>query len=262
MMFWLKKALTVPFLPLYFSLLTAGAGVFLLWASQRVRVARVLLSFAFLSLLVASNGAVSSWLIAGLESRYPPLPDFKLGQPLPPELAKCEAIVVLGGGHADGTNLSYINQLSGAALSRLAEGVRLTRLLPSAKLIVSGNNGSRYPSHAKILENAALSLGVEPGRIVRMDEARDTEDEANGIARRIGTAPFVLLTSAWHLPRATALCERGGLHPLPCPADFMLKRNREESSPWFGFDLEALERSTKAIHEHLGLFWARLRGKA
>jgi uncharacterized SAM-binding protein YcdF (DUF218 family) len=262
MFFWLKKALTLPFLPLHFSLLTAGVGVVLLWISRWVRFARVLVSLAFITLLLASNEAVSSWLLAPLEARFAPIPDFPLGQALPPELAKCEAIVVLGGGHADGTKLSSINQLSGAALSRLAEGIRLTRLLPNAKLIVSGNNGSRYPSHAKILENAALSLGLEAGRIIRMDEPRDTEDEANGIARRIGATPFVLITSAWHLPRATALCERAGLHPLPCPADFMLKRNQEESFPSFGFDLEALERSTKAVHEYLGLFWARLRGKA
>jgi len=262
MLFWLKKTLTIPFLPLYFTMLVGSVGLLLLWSGKFLRVGRALVTIALLSLLAASNKGFSAWLMRPLESRYAPLSDFDTATALPAELQRCQAIVVLGGGHADGTALSHVNQLSSAALSRLAEAIRLSRLLPQAQFIVSGNNDPRYPTHAKILEETSITLGVEPGRIVRMDEPRDTEDEANGIARRLGNAPFVLVTSAWHMPRAVALCEKAGLHPYPAPADFVLKVNPAEEFSWLSFDLEALERSTKAVHEYLGRFWGQIRQKA
>jgi uncharacterized SAM-binding protein YcdF (DUF218 family) len=106
-----------------------------------------------------------------------------------------------------------------------------------------------------------MSLGLAPERIVRLDTTRDTDDEAQELARRLGAEPFLLVTSAWHMPRSMALCEKAGLHPIAAPADFMLRPEADAGWNLLAWDLGALERSTKAIHERLGLLWARLRGQ-
>jgi uncharacterized SAM-binding protein YcdF (DUF218 family) len=261
MLFWLKKVITVPFLPLYFVLCTGLLGSLLLW-TKRQKLGRALVTASVLSLMIFANKGVALLLLAPLETRYAAIPEARATSDLPAPVTTCRTIMVLGGGHSDTTELSRVNQLSTAALSRLAEAVRLARLLPDAKLIVSGYNGPDHPSHAQILAEAALSLGVAPERIIRLDKTRDTDDEAQELARLVGHEPFLLVTSAWHLPRAMALCKRAGLNPIAVPADFMLRPGTDTGWELVAWDLGALERSTKAIHERLGLLWARLRSRA
>jgi len=260
MLFWLKKALTLPFLPLYFALFTALAGNVLL-CSKRRRLGRALVAASLLALAVFSNKGVAARLVEPLEARYVPMPEARVAGELPLAAVSCRAIVVLGGGHGDSAGFSRVNQLSSSALGRLAEAVRLARLLPEAKVMVSGDNGAQRLSHAQILAEAAGSLGITPDRIVRLDSPRDTDDEAQELARRLGREPFLLVTSAWHMPRAMALCEKAGLRPVAAPADFLLRPGVDTDWEWVSWDLGALERSTKAIHERLGLLWLQLRGR-
>lgn len=262
MLFWLKKTLTIPFLPLSFVLLVGIAGLVLLFWTRRQKLGRWLITVALLALAVFSNKGVARFLIAPLESQYTAVPEARIASDLPPAIHACRFVVVLGGGHGDSPQLSRVNQLSSSALGRLTEGVRLAYLLPEAKLVVSGYNGPREFSHAQILAEAAQSLGIAPARIVRFDQTRDTDDEAQAILREIGPQPFLLVTSAWHMPRAMALCKKAGLNPIAAPADFMERENREENWTFVAWDISALERSTKAIHERLGFFWAKLRNRA
>jgi uncharacterized SAM-binding protein YcdF (DUF218 family) len=261
MLFWLKEILTLPFLPLHFTLIAGTIGLVLLFWPKRQKLGRALLIMAVLSLALFSNKGVARFLIAPLESQYTAIPEARVRSELPAQVQACRTIVVLGGGHSDSTTLSRVNQLSTSALARLTEAVRLARLIPEAKLIVSGYDGPRKASHAQILAEAAISLGVAPERIVRLDTTRDTDDEAQELARRLGAEPFLLVTSAWHMPRAMALCEKNGLHPIATPTDFMLRPEADAGWRLLVWDLGALERSTKAIHERIGLVWSKLRGQ-
>jgi uncharacterized SAM-binding protein YcdF (DUF218 family) len=258
MLFWLKKALTLPFLPLHFALFVGTVGLFLSWRRSSARLGLVLMTVALLSLLVFSNARVATALVVPLESSYAPMPEARSAGDLPAELKDCTAVVVLGGGHTDHTSVSRVSQLSPAALARLTEGIRLARLLPKAKLIVSGNNGADI-SHAQVLAEAAESLGFAAERIVRMDEPRDTEDEAAGIKQRIGSAPFALVTSAWHMPRAMTLCRRAALNPVACPTDFIVRPGSKIPFAWLRWDIGQLEASTWVMHERVGLLWIRVR---
>src|SRR5205807_616049 len=116
-------------------------------------------------------------------------------------------------------------------------------------------------SHATVLARAARSLGLEENRIVLIEQVRDTEDESLAVRGRIGDAPFGLITSAWHMPRAMALFHAAGLHPLACPADFTAHRDGDWHWADLLWDVESLERSTWAIRERLGYAWIWLRGK-
>ncbi|HWA85237.1 MAG TPA: ElyC/SanA/YdcF family protein [Opitutus sp.] len=261
-MFWLKKVIAFWLMPLPFCLALLALGLWFTRPGRRPRAGRLLVAAGLALLVLLSNKVVSSWMIAPLERAFPPVPEFAAGEPVPPPLAACRAVVVLGGGNSDTPAFSAVNRLSNSARARLMEGLRILRLLPGAKLVLSGAGPTGQPSHASVLAEAAISLGVDPARIVRLDTPRDTEDEAAEVKRRFAREPFVLVTSAWHLRRAMALMRHQGLEPFPCPADY---QSRPADHPQFSdytWDTDSLSRSTWAIYERIGYAWEWLRGKA
>ena len=260
-MFWAKKLLTFWVLPVPLCLTLLITGVILTCFTRRVRLGRGLLIAGTLLLLLLSNKVVSTWLVRPLEARYPAVPELSGNAGPSAELAACEYVVVLGGGHSDTPGLSALSQLSPSARGRLIEGVRLLRALPSARLITSGPAVGHNPSHAAVLARAAASLGVETHRVLLIENARDTEDEAAAVRRLAGTAPVALVTSAWHMPRAAALFRKTGVTILPCPADFTARINQDFRAVDLTWDTASLERSTWAVRERIGYLWVWLRGK-
>lgn len=260
--FWLKKVIGYWLMPLPLSLALIVFGGFLLRFTRRRGLGRGLMAVGVLWLGVCSNAGIATWLVWSLEARYPSQPPLLEQAAIPPALARCDYIAVLGGGHATVPNWPANHQLSASALARIVEGVRLARVLPRARLIVSGpQNINGGPAHARVLADAAVSLGVDRSRIVEIDTARDTEEEAAAIANITNGAPLALVTSAWHLPRATALCRKRAIDVLPCPADFSAQTDRLEPAELLRWNQGALERSTKAIYERIGATWSKLRGK-
>jgi uncharacterized SAM-binding protein YcdF (DUF218 family) len=258
--FWLKKVISYWLMPVPLCLALLTAGVLVAFSGKRPRLGRVLAALAAALLLLLSNRWVSNAILRPLEARFPPIPEFLPGGPVPVPLARCRFVVVLGGGHSDVPGMAAMSQLSTSALGRIAEAVRILRVLPGARLIVSGPGEPNRPSHAAVLAQAAASLGVDPARITLIDTAMDTEDEAAAVARIAGSAPVAVVTSAWHMPRAALLFQRRGEDFLACPADFQARAGPRIHLGDFGWDSESLERSTFAVHEWLGLLWLHLRG--
>ena len=177
MLFWLKKAVSFWLMPLPLCVALMAAGLLLLRSTRWPKAGPRLLIAGWGLLFLLSNKQVGQALLRPLESQYAAQPELPAGSPLPAPLAACRAIVVLGGGHTDQAGLSALNQLSASSLFRLAEGVRLARSVPDATLIVSGPGaGKNSPTHASVLAAAAVSLGIDPRRIVQIDTARDTGD--------------------------------------------------------------------------------------
>ena len=261
MFFWLKKAVSFGLMPLSVSLALMIAGLFLLRGDRRARLGRTLLLIGVGLLACFSHNGVSLWLVRSLEAHYPPIPELTAGAPLPPALASCRYVVVLGGGHGDVAALSATNKLSPSALGRIVEGVRLLHALPEARLIVSGPAIGANPTHASVLAQAAATLGVNPNRMIKIETARDTEDEAEAVKKLVGSARVALVTSAWHLPRAAALFRKAGVDTLPCPTDFLGKPNPDWRWNDVLFDSTSLDKSTLAVRERIGFLWVWLRGK-
>jgi uncharacterized SAM-binding protein YcdF (DUF218 family) len=259
--FGLKKFISFWLMPLPFCLTLIAAGGLLLLVGQRMRLARRLIAVGALLLLGFSNRTLSVWLVAPLESRYPAIPELHAGEPLPPALAACRYVVVLGGGHTNLAGLPATSKLSTSALGRLVEGVRLLRALPDAQLIVTGPGTAPEPTHAAVLAQAAESLGIAADRIHLVENVRDTEDESQAVRAIVGSAPVALVTSAWHLPRAAALFRRAGVAVLPCPADFLGRPNPQFHWADLTWDTDSLNRSTMAVRENIGYLWVWLRGK-
>ncbi len=262
MFFWLKKFISFWLMPVPMGLALLLAGLWLTRNARRARLGRTLLIVATGMFALFTNKVVSKALIAPLESRYPAIPEFRAGAPLNPALAACQFVVVLGSGHTDAPGLASTHQLSDAGLARITEGARLLRVLPDAKLVVSGPPIGANPAHATVLARAAESLGIAHDRIIFIDTARDTEDEALAVKKLTGgDARVALVTSAWHMPRAAGLFRHAGVNILPCPAGFLGRRNRDFRFDDLTWDSESLSRSTAAVHEYLGLLWNALRGK-
>jgi uncharacterized SAM-binding protein YcdF (DUF218 family) len=261
MLFWLKKFVSLWLMPLPFCLLGIAVGLVFMLRGRRARLGRTLVIAATVLLALFSNSLVSKWLMRPLQAQYPAIPEFVRGAPLPAGLAACKFVVVLGSGNGYSPGVSANNLLSSSGISRLAEGVRILQALPEAKLVVSGPGDGIRLTHATVLARSAMALGVAPERILYIDRARDTEDEAQFTQRLVGGAPVALVTSAWHLPRAMALFRDAGLSPLPCPADFRAHTNDPLTYDDFLFDAESLTRSTFALRERIGHLWIWLRGK-
>ena len=260
-MFWLKKFVSFWLMPLPFCLALLTLGLIVLLFTQRARLGRWLLTTGTVLLGLFSNQVVSTWLVQPIESTYAAIPELQAGAPLPAALARCRFVVVLGSGHSDSPGFSANNQLSSSALARITEGVRLLRLLPEAKLIVSGGGRPAFPTHAIVLGRFATESGIAPTRILHSELGRDTEDEAREIRKLVGSAPIALVTTAWHLPRAAALFRREGADILPCPTDYTAKPSPEFYWSEVDWDVASLERSTAAVRERIGYLWVWLRDK-
>jgi uncharacterized SAM-binding protein YcdF (DUF218 family) len=262
MLLWLKRFVSYWMMPLPLGVALLLAGTVLLFRPRFARLGRALVVAGVLLLAVLGNKTVSRALIRPLETRYAPIPELVAGGALPADLARCRYVFVLGAGNCYTPGAAPTALLSTSALARTVEAVRLLRALPEARLVVSGpQDDDGRASHASVLAAAARSLGVPAERILKIDTARDTEDEANAVRRIVGDAPVAIVTSAAHLPRAMALCRHAGLRAVPCPADY-----RSHADDPFRFmdlfwELESLERSTWAVRERIGYLWIWLRGK-
>jgi uncharacterized SAM-binding protein YcdF (DUF218 family) len=231
--------------PLAFGLMLAIAGAIVRLLGRR-GAATLIWTAAAVLVYLAACGPVADALLAPLEGRYPPLGEIRL---LPP----IGYIVVLGSSYAPRDGIPITAALEGDGLARIAEGVRLMRQLPGARLVVSGGAPEgRAPSvigYAKF----AVDLGVEESAIVKLVEPLDTAEEARSVAALVGTSPFILVTSAYHMPRAVRLMQLAGAHPIPAPTGQLAPRRVAlEAGAWIP-RWTSLRKTERAIHEYLGL---------
>ena len=245
----LKKFISFWLMPLPLCLALLVAGWWLFRSPRRAGFGRFLLGAGILLLLLFSNEAVSTSLVRPLERLYPPVPELIPGRAAPPALAGCRFVVVLGSGNGDTPGLPATAKLGSSALSRLVEAVRLLRVLPEAELIVSGPAREPHPSHARVLAEAAVALGIRRDRIRLVEFARDTEEESVAVRRLAGDARVALVTSANHMARAMKLFHRAGVRALACPSDYTSRPGPEFRWGDLGWDVDSLGRSTAAAHE-------------
>jgi uncharacterized SAM-binding protein YcdF (DUF218 family) len=246
----LKKLIGACLLPFPVAILLVVAGLTLLWFSKRQQLGRVAISAGILILLLGGYDVLSAALIPPLERHYAPLTPAALAQLAPAPAA----VVVLGSGYHPDARLPPNDRLSASGLVRLIEAVRLLRLLPEARLILSDGFGQ-----GETLAETAGLMGVARHRIILESRSVDTAEEAALLRPLIGAGPFLLVTSAAHMRRSMALCRKQGLNPIAAPADFS-----GGSDGFMATDLvpraSGFVRADQALHEWIGLVWSRLRG--
>ncbi|KHN56528.1 envelope biogenesis factor ElyC [Pectobacterium fontis] len=254
MLFTLKKFVGGLLQPLPLLLLLMGVGLLLLWFTQRQRTGKMLVLASWLMLTLLSLQPVADRLLLPLESQYPTWQQ-------PSQADKVDYIVVLGGGYTYNAEWAPSSNLISNSLPRVTEGIRLYHANPGAKLIFTGGAAQDNPvSSAKTAALVAESLGIPQQDILILDTPRDTEEEAAATAKIVGDRPFLLVTSANHLPRAIRFFQARGLAPIPAPANQMAITSA--LNPWEKVFPSAyyLSHSERAWYETLGRLWQSLKG--
>lgn len=239
-----------------------GVGVVLLWLTNRTRAGTVLVTLGLALLILFGEGTLSSWMLQALEYQYREVdPDQLRRQPGPP----IQYVVVLSAGHVSDPKAPLARQITWVALARLIEGIRLHKVLPGSKLVLSGDSAYDTVPEAAAMAKLAQELGVSEADLIVDPSAKNTEEQVQRVGAIVGQAPFMLVTSAMHMPRAMALFEKSGLHPTPAPTGYYLREGMSSEA----FDIidhfpraESFRVAERAVHEYLGLAWSKLRGKA
>lgn len=234
-------------------LLVLGAA--LLWTRWR-RTGRWLCAGAVTLGMVMAVLPLGQWLRVSLENRFPLLTTT-------PE--RVDGIVVLGGVLNQFITKARGRAAIGGAIERLTAFAELAGRYPDAKLVFSGGSGDPFRRELKeshyvgpVLER----LGLEAGRVIYEDRSRNTAENAEfsrDIARPQPGETWLLITSAFHMPRAVGSFRRAGWNVVPYPVDYTTDGDYQRTPPGgFSAGLISLE---SALHEWIGLALYRLTGK-
>jgi uncharacterized SAM-binding protein YcdF (DUF218 family) len=205
-------------------------------------------------LAIAGLSPLANVLLSPLEERFPRA---ALEGPAP------IGIVVLGG--------SFDTVVAGArhemalteAAERLTEIAALARRWPEARILFSGGSGSLVfdgATEAELARRIFESFGIEPSRVELEDASRNTVENARlsrEIAKPREGERWLLVTSAYHMPRAVG-CFRGAGFPVEAwPVDYRTRGPEDAARP-FASVSAGLRRTDVAVREWVGLvtYWA------
>lgn len=212
---------------------------------------------AILLLAILCFSPLGSLLLRPIEDRFPlTKPDF-------PQPA---GIIVLGGAlNEDMTAARHETALMPLG-ERLTAGVVLARRYPGARLIFTGGSSSLRPTGADEAAGVRalwLSLGVDPARMIFETKSRNTWENALFTRALIHPKPdenFLLVTAAWHMPRAMGVFRKLGYNVAAYPTDYMTLGDARDFA-WPHLGMGELVMFQYALHEWIGLTAYRLTGK-
>jgi uncharacterized SAM-binding protein YcdF (DUF218 family) len=246
--------------PLNWVLLIMIVTVVVVWlpfTPQRLRWARIGALSGLVLLLAISSPLVARPLLGSLEAWYPQPP--LLGD------ERFEAIVVLGGGVLEPGTLRPVAELSSYSRNRTTCGVDLYQQGYAPKLVFTGGNVHAFkqlPRDALEMRRWAERLGASKEAIIIEERSRTTYENAIETKRLLGPSSILLVSSASHLPRATALFSKQGFRVTPVPCDFIIRNRPEDTFMDFDpFDVlpndHAIEQTTGAVQELAGMavYW-------
>ena len=204
---------------------------------------------ATLALVILALFPVGTLLLRPLENRFP--------EPQLP--VHVDGIIVLGGGQ----NMKVTQTRGHITLNdsgeRMIEAVSLSRRFPDAQIVFTGGNGPNGLTEADVARIMFEELGLASDRVIFEDQAENTYDNAVLTFDALNPQPgevWLLVTSAWHMPRSVGVFRKAGWAVIPYPVDF---RTTPEGGGLFGVGLDGnLRGLSLALHEYLGLAAYRL----
>ena len=254
MFFFLSKTLGIMMLPVNFLI---GAGVIgaILLFTRWTRLGRRLLVISVILLAIAGFSPLGKLLFYPLEQRFPPL-DAARGAP--------DGIVVLGGAIDPDLSAARGGAVFLRAADRIVAAAALARQYPNARVVFSWGNANLISdssaTEADYAPSAFERLGIPQARLTMERGSRNTLENAElskAIANPKRGERWLLVTSAFHMPRAIGLFRKVGFAVEPCPVDWRVSGNPNllRFSP---IAIEGLERTDIAVREWMGLaaYWA------
>jgi uncharacterized SAM-binding protein YcdF (DUF218 family) len=253
MFFYLSKILWLVIAPANLLLLLLLLGAALLF-TRFMRAGRRLVLASALGFLVLGFLPVGTLMMRALEDRFPQ-PAANMPAPT--------GIIVLGGAvDQQITRLRGPIELTDGA-DRMTEGVMLARRFPNAKLVFTGGSAALLGSphrEAQVAEKLFLGLGIPQEQIVLESESRNTFENAIFTRELLKPKPgevWLLVTSAFHMPRSMGIFRKAGFNVTPYPVDYQTFGVASEYRMLFRNVLDGLRRTETAMREYIGLaaYW-------
>ena len=256
MYFIVSKTLLFFTLPSNLLILLAIVGAAMLF-TKRVQAGRALLFVSMLAIVVLGLSPLSRVLFHVLESRFP---TWNASGPAP------TGFIILGGAIDPDTSAARHDIALTDAAERLSVVPELARRYPAARIIYTGGSGSLFggPLEATYAAQLLESFGIPSQRIET--EARSRNTLENAIYTKAIAAPkpgerWVMITSAFHMPRAMAAFRAVGFEVEAFPVDWQTGDGAALLWPFRSF-VDGLSYTDTAAREFVGLLSYRLTGRS
>lgn len=248
--FWLlAQPLSLIFLLLILGFVFGGVGL--------QRLARFFSGLAATLLFLTLFTSFGAVMLQVLENRI------VRSASLPADLS---CIIILGGAFENEVISGRGGMEFNQAVDRFVEGLRLAQAFPTAKILVSGGDGSfsgKYQGDAETSMAFFSTFGIAPERIIRESQSRTTfenADNTRSLLESSGLSDCALITSAFHMPRSVGLFRKLGIPVMPWPVDYrtsgQLSLGPDFSQPSLNAQL-----TTTAMREWTGLIAYYLSGR-
>ena len=227
-------------------------GVSLLW-TRRNKSGRFIITATVAIVAMVSILPFSTWILHPLEDR------FSIPKKLPDRV---DGIIVLAGAENISVTAARGQPSLHSGGERLTTFVWLAHVYPSAILLFVGGSGSLIDQQHKSADTARKifhQIGLDPERVQFESDSKNTAEGASKAYQLIQPKPdqnWILVTSAFHMPRSVGLFRKAGWHVIPYPVDFNTTKNSN-----LKFDLREIGRFSQGIREWIGILAYRAMGK-
>ena len=231
-------------------LLILGAG--LLWTRRNKR-GRFIITVTVAVVAMVSILPFSTWVLSPLEGR------FSIPKKLPDQV---DGIIVLAGAENIPVTAARGQPSLHGGGERLTTFVWLAHIYPDAILLFTGGSGSLTNQKYKSATTARKifdQLNLDPARVQFESSSKNTAENASKSHELIQPNPdqrWILVTSAFHMPRSVGLFRKAGWNVIPYPVDF-----KTTKSPSLNFDIREVGKLSQGLREWIGLLAYRVAGK-
>jgi uncharacterized SAM-binding protein YcdF (DUF218 family) len=254
--FVLSKTIGIMLLPTNF-LIGVGLVGALLLATRFASLGRKLLIGSVALFAIFGFSPLGNWMLYPLEQRFPPW-DAAQGAP--------DGIVVLGGSIDPDLSIAHGVAVVRSAADRVIAAASLARRYPKARIIFTGGSANLISNDAREADYATgifESLGVSKDRLEIDRRARNTQENAEfakAIAAPKSGARWLLVTSAFHMPRSVGLFRKAGFAVEPYPVDWRVG-GRADLVNFRILAVDGLASVDTGVREWAGLAAYRITGK-
>jgi uncharacterized SAM-binding protein YcdF (DUF218 family) len=236
-----------------------GLGLFgvILLATRFAPLGRKLLVVSVVLLAICGFSPLGYAVVYPLESRFPPW-DATRGAP--------DGIIILGGPIDTDVSAAHNAPVTRYGTDRLIAGAALAARYPNTKIVFTGGSANLMSNDAKEADYAAeilTSLGIPKSRLIMERLSRNTYENAEFskalVAPKAGER-WLLVTSAYHMPRSVGLFRKAGFTIEPYPVDWRVS-GRADLLTFTNIFSEGLSRTDTGFREWIGLVAYRLAGR-
>jgi uncharacterized SAM-binding protein YcdF (DUF218 family) len=254
--FFLSKTVGVMLLPANF-LIGIGLIGMLLLATRFARLGRRLMVASIALLAICGFSPLGNWLLYPLEARFPPW-DASRGAP--------DGIIVLGGSIDANLSEAHGGAVVRSTADRIIAAAALARRYPNARILFTGGSANLVSNDAREADYAGAlfeSLGVAKARLMMERRSRNTQENAEFSKEMVepkGGERWLLVTSAFHMPRSVGLFRKAGFNVEPYPVDWRLG-GPGDLFTFSNIATEGIGHTEVGLREWLGLIAYRATGK-